>query len=610
MCAMLTLLILGILTGNTLGEVFGDDNQGDELEGELARGVTVPPVLQPIRPPNEDNVTSVPIPEPTIAPSDDPDCPTSGLGEGGCAPVALPGEGTFGPSVAPFDFETPGPFVIQTPEPSFPPVDPRPPITAPVQPPFEEPTDAPPVEEPTDDPPVEEPTDAPPVEEPTDAPPVEEPTEPPPPPPVEQTPQPVEPQTPQPVDSIQTPQPVEPPVVAPVVTPSPVESPMTEAPIGTPSPRPETAAPVTRPTQSQPTQLSIPPTSSIEEIPITPFMMTLGFDEQQTGTAEDLQILTSEMERIVSGYLFDALNEANLAGSGVTLESVDLTVTPNLRRRRRAFGVDNVFLRRRRLQQETVDFTVSGNAIYSVVEGANVNTQELTQSTNQVVATTMNDPATQQALADDFAENAVSEPLSNTTSVTAQAQDPSSGGSGKPTLVATIFGFLLVGLAVIGLGMYAWAFYKKRRKRRLQRKRERERGLGDSFNNPANTTASMVSMNSSINRSRSSPDSKLMVLPPTEYEESSESSESSAYSGVSESAASSVDMVGRQVPAAVEDASESTASDPYEGIGSDTSSKSDFTRELELAASLDRRSWIDTQRERSVSNSCVDSFLC
>jgi hypothetical protein len=326
----------------------------------------------------------------------------------------------------------------------------------------------------------------------------------------------------------------------------------------------------------------------------------LGFDEPQTGTAQDLAVMTAEVNRILTETLTASLNEA-ITNEDVTLERIDLTVEPQLSQQR----ADNVFegdRRLRALQQQTVNFLISGAARYSVASGSDITSNELEFDTNTAVATTMNDPQIQQALTEEFQNQTVSEPLRNTESVSAEVQAPASvDGNQKPTTVATIFGFILVGIGVIGLGMYGWAFFKKRRKRRRQRKRDRQRGLSGTLNTThiANTTASMESMNSSINHSRSSPTSKMIVLPPADIENSSsEESDSSASASVYSDPATAPDCA----PAD----SESSASDPYDGIASETSSKSDFTRELELAASLDKRSWIETQRQRGVS--CLHRF--
>jgi len=374
---------------------------------------------------------------------------------------------------------------------------------------------------------------------------------------------------------------------------------------------PSIQAPIPNPTRFQ---LTEPPTSRVIEVPITPFILTLGFDEPQTGTAQDLEVLTAEIGRILSDYLFDFIRSQNTR-EGVMLESLDLSVTRDVRRR-----ADNVFVdgerRLRALQTQIVNFQVSGNAVYSMAEGTNVTPEELAQDTDQAISRAMSDPQTLNELTREFQASTESKALSNTATTSAVVEAPrQDNGSDKPTLAAIIFGFLLVGLGAIVLCMYAWAFYKKRRKRRLQRKRERERGLGDSFNNTrVNTTASMGSMNSSINRSRSSPASKMMMLPPKEIEEDLSSSSSEEESESVSSSAVSVGESSAEISApeaSVPEASDSvsSASDPYAGIASDNSSKSDFTRELELAASLDRRSWIETQQQRSVSIFSSFDFL-
>jgi hypothetical protein len=129
---------------------------------------------------------------------------------------------------------------------------------------------------------------------------------------------------------------------------------------------------------------------------------------------------------------------------------------------------------------------------------------------------------------------------------------------------------VLVGIGVVGLVIYGYAFIKKRRKRALKRKRERDgqfEGYGDAVSTPQSTM--------SANRSLQSSSSKVIVLPPTSEDESSASSSAS-----------------------------------YEGIASESSgSQSDFTRELQLAASLDRKAWIDIESQREVSHSIILFYL-
>ena len=556
LCTMLTLAISGTAL------VVYSYASGEAEYWERGRMLqTVPPVLQPIPPPTEVNVTSSPTWEPSESPND---C-------GGCPPpvASTEPEPTEIPSFAPV-VSTPMPTTPKpTREPTPQPIEPQTP--QPVEPQTPQPVEPKPVTTPQ---PSDLQTLAPvTIPEPTNAALTNEPTQ-----------SPFEPQTTEPTAAPvvqETPAPVVEPTPAPVVEPTPAP---TRVP--TISTEPTTTAPIPSPTLPQ---ISKPPTSTVAEVPMVPFVLSLEFDEPQTGTAEDLEVLSLEVDRILSNYLFDVMNE-QISYEGVMLEDVDLTVTPQLSRS------DNVFEGRRRLralQEQVLSFDVTGKVVYQIAGDANVTEEELAQKTNDVVTSTMEDPQTLNDLTEAFQASKDSETLRSITNVSAKVEEPpNDNGITKPTKVAIVFGWLLVALGVVGICMYAWAFYKKRRKKALQRKRDRQRGLNDDYPNGANRTASMASMNSSINRSRSH-DSKVLVLPPTEFEGDSSESE---WAG-SASAVSATSSAGSASGAA---GPVSTTSSGISGQESEASTKSDFTRELELAASLDRRSWIEMQKKRSL----------
>jgi hypothetical protein len=284
--------------------------------------------------------------------------------------------------------------------------------------------------------------------------------------------------------------------------------------------------------------------------------------ETQAAAAEDPEAIATEVESILTDFLFETLSE-NDFGDGVTLNSVSLNVTPQFRRALRDSII--VFVgptrRLRSLQVQTLNFGVTGTATFKVAQGSGVTEQSLTEEVNAATEETLDDPDNQKELVQEF-QASDSEVLSQTVGVSAQFPEPNERGlSSQPSTAGVIFGFVIVGLGVVGLVIYGYAFVKKRRKRALQRKRERD-GQYEGYSAAINSTQSTLS----ANRSLPSSASKVMVLPPTSEDESSASSSAS-----------------------------------YEGVASESSgSESDFTRELQLAASLDRRAWIDMERQQEV----------
>ena len=219
---------------------------------------------------------------------------------------------------------------------------------------------------------------------------------------------------------------------------------------------------------------------------------------------------------------------------------------------------------------QTLNFDVTGTAAFEVAEGSDVTEQNLTEKVNAATEETLEDPNNQEELVQDF-QASDSEVLSQTVGVSEQFQESNDMAlSSKPNTVSQIFGFVLVGFGVVGLVIYGYAFIKKRRKRALQRKRERD-GQYEGYSAAVSTPQSTMS----ANRSLQSSSSKVIVLPPTSEDESSASSSAS-----------------------------------YEGIASESSgSQSDFTRELQLATSLDRKAWIDMESQREVSHSIILFYL-
>ena len=188
----------------------------------------------------------------------------------------------------------------------------------------------------------------------------------------------------------------------------------------------------------------------------------------------------------------------------------------------------------------------------------------MTEQANRSVESSLNDPDSQQELVGEF-QGSDSDVLASTDTVQAQGAKTDDGDN-RPTTVAIVFGCLLVALGAAGLITYAYVFIKKRRKKALKCRRERE----GQYDYNANTTLSTTS----VNHSRSSPSGGKEGSPPPKVAMTVQS----------------------------EEYEEEDSSASYDGVATESSgSKSDFTRELELAASLDRRAWNDFQRKWQVS---------
>jgi hypothetical protein len=285
----------------------------------------------------------------------------------------------------------------------------------------------------------------------------------------------------------------------------------------------------------------------------------LAIAEAPTGAgSDDPDVITAEVEHILGDFLFEKLSQDDY-GDGVSLRSIDLNATP---RSRRALKGNSFEPRLRSLQTETLSFDITWMAIFEVAQDSGVTQQALTNDVNAAAEEIMEDSASQEELVQAF-QASDSEVLSQTVGVSAQAQEPTDDGIGKPSLASIVFGFVIAGLGAIGAGIYLYVFAKKRRKRELKRKQERQ-GQYEGYSAAINNTESTMSANASL----PSPESKFMTLPPRQNEDESMVSSSASYEGVtSEESSGSV---------------------------------SDFTRELELAASLDRRAWIDIQGKREV----------
>jgi len=146
----------------------------------------------------------------------------------------------------------------------------------------------------------------------------------------------------------------------------------------------------------------------------------------------------------------------------------------------------------------------------------------------------------------------------------------------RPSTLSIVFGFILTGIAVLGLVAYAYIFYRKRQKR-LKKKRKMKESITFSSASAAVATATYASKRTqnsqyySKNTSQSAP-------PPVEAQHPSQMRLNSTMLSQSESEETS-----------------------YKGIESSIGSEDisdSFASELKLAASLDQEAWNESQRRK------------
>ena len=293
----------------------------------------------------------------------------------------------------------------------------------------------------------------------------------------------------------------------------------------------------------------MPSLEIVAPVPLTPFGLSLTFP-QPLGQAQ-AETVAQELQVAVADYLVQGLSNVNF-GDGVTLQSVGLNVTaPNVTS---ASGLR----RRRRLQQQQqqLSYNVDGSAQFGNTGQTRVNPGNLAQNLDNSLQALLNDPNKQGSLTAFLQLHPNSQVLQSTS--TAAASVPTSPpGERRPTVVAIVFGFLLVGLALASLLFYLHCWCKKLRKKRKERQREREGVVASTPpRSPARPPVVPGFLATSVTRSKDDDG----------VEESSE--DDSSYAGVSE--------------------------------GSSDFENDAFARELKLAATLDRRAWEDYQQRKQV----------
>lgn len=294
----------------------------------------------------------------------------------------------------------------------------------------------------------------------------------------------------------------------------------------------------------------------VEDVPITPFAVSLAFTDPLSQS--DVEASASELQTVLSDYLLRELAGQDLPG-GIAFTDFNLTVSPSGNSTRSIASRRRV----RKLQDETVyqiyNYTVGGTADVSNPGGEGVQSGALTRSVDSSINSAFGGSEKQAELSSYVQDHPDSNVLSNAvqTGVVTQALPPENGGTKKPTIVAIVFGFILVFLAVLSLLFYAVTFWKGYKKRAAQRKRERQ-GV-----HAVSTKASQING------------------------QTPQPAQAQAVPGF---------LASSSIRPVKEDSSEEGSS--YQGVDSDSEKGSDaFARELKLAASLDKRAWEDYQRK-------------
>lgn len=297
---------------------------------------------------------------------------------------------------------------------------------------------------------------------------------------------------------------------------------------------------------------------SIGSVPVSPFEVLLAFENPLDGA--DVQDSASELQSVLADYLLQ-----NTAGQdfppGVEVTGFDLSVKPT------GSSTRSVTSRRRyvrNLQAQSVlqvySYNVNGTANVISQSGENVDEQSVTKS----VESSVNDalaPENDAALSAYIQSYPDSNIVSTSVAASADTQPPVENSNSKPSIVAIVFGFLLVGLALLSLLFYALTCWKGYKKKAAQRKRERQ-GVHAVYPKFAATA-------------QPSPQ-KHPVQP-------------QAAPGF---LASSTIM-----PVKVDSSDDGSSYEEVESESDSDKGSDAFARELKLAASLDKRAWEDYQRK-------------
>jgi hypothetical protein len=176
-------------------------------------------------------------------------------------------------------------------------------------------------------------------------------------------------------------------------------------------------------------------------------------------------------------------------------------------------------------------------------------------------------------------EESESRLLSTNNATNGETEDTPVDGRGKPleqpSLISIIFGFVLTGLAAMGLVFYACIFYKKRQKRLKKERLKRQAGGG----------GAAAAAQSHLPSSRVTPTGQpiLASLPP-----------------VLPMPPPSIPTTATSPALDDDDDNQSDGSAfRLDTMPSDGGPADAFARELQLAASLDERAWVEFQRKKT-----------
>lgn len=297
----------------------------------------------------------------------------------------------------------------------------------------------------------------------------------------------------------------------------------------------------------------------VNDIPLTPFEVSLVFNDPLS--EEDVAQAGGELEIVVKDYLLQELSDEDF-GDGVELGTFDLNVASK--------SNSSMALTQRRLlrslQQDVVDvytYRVGGTADFSSEEDTDVDATMLSSSLDASVNAVFDGPENTAQFTDYLRMHPDSTILQNSKAAVVDTQPLPEEGKTRPSTVSIVFGFLLVGLALLSLLFYAYTWWKGYKKRAAQRKRERQ-GVHA-------TSTAKPSASSRI------PSPQQQQSPPP------------VAPGF---------LVSSTMSPTREESSDDDSS--YQGVNSETDSDDvdAFARELQLAASLDKRAWDDYQQKR------------
>jgi hypothetical protein len=297
---------------------------------------------------------------------------------------------------------------------------------------------------------------------------------------------------------------------------------------------------------------------SIGNVPVTPFEVLLAFENPLN--AADVQSSASELQVVLADYLLQEIAGQGFP-SGAALTGFNLTVQPT------GSSTRSVTSRRqyvRNLQAQSVvqvySYNVNGTANLNSQSGEKVDEQALTKSVDSSVNDALA-PENDAALSAYIQSHPNSSIVSTSVAASADTQPPVENSNTKPNTIAIVFGFLLVGLALLSLLFYALTCWKGYKKKAAQRTRERQ-GVHAVYPKSAG-------------KGQPSPQ-KNQVQP-------------QAAPGF---LASSTIM-----PVNVDSSEDGSSYEEVESESDSDKGSDAFARELKLAASLDKRAWEDYQRK-------------